>query len=295
MFNKQFAKSLVVASSLILALTLSVTAQAKRKTVKKKSAEKTAASKTPTATAENDAAQAVKKNSRPEIERQSTVAEETSDKVKTSETTKTNVRPAAAVENKSIYFYEFSKADFLISKIFIEHDENGKGKITFQKKDFAELITDPLQLSAATLERLKATWQALNFLDSTETYQTVRDYSNLGAMKFTMKQDGRTRTAEFNWTDNKDAKALADEYRRIGQQFIWIFDITVARENQRLEAPRLLDALDALIRRNEVSDASQMIPLLMELSKDERIPLIARNHALKLIEKIEKGEKKKES
>jgi hypothetical protein len=207
---------------------------------------------------------------------------------KTNETVKTNARPVA-IENKPVYFYEFSKAEFIVSKISIEHDENGKGKITFQKKDFAEEISDPLQLSPASLERVKAVWSALNFLDSTENYQAAKDFSHLGTMKFTMRKAGRTREATFNWTDNKDAKSLADEYRKIGQQFVWIFDINVARENQPLDAPRLLDAFDSMVRRNDISDARQMIPFLEELSQDERIPLIARNRATKLKEKIEKS------
>jgi len=291
MFKKQTAKTLVVGFNLILALTFSASAQTKLKTIKKKSAKKVVPAKT--ATAENDATPAIKKNSRPGTESQTTATEKTN-AAEASETVKTNAQPAAAIENKPVYFYEFSKSDFTISKIYIEHDENGKGKITFQKKDFAEPITDPLQLSSASLERIKATWQALNFLDSTENYQTVRDYSNLGTMKFTIKKEGRMREATFNWTENKDAKSLADEYRKIGQQFIWIFDINVARENQPLDAPRLFDALDSMIKRNEISDAAQMIPLLKELSNDERIPLIARNRSTKLIEKIEKSEKKKD-
>lgn len=286
MFNNKFGKILLAGLSLILALTFSATAQTKRKTTKKKTAKTTVPAKTQTV-AEADVLPAVKKNSRPEAETQAAPIEKTNDRVKT------NSRPVAA-EPKPIYFYEFSKADFSISKINIEHDENGKGKITFEKKDFADPETDPLQLSAAALERIKAIWSALNFLDSTENYQTVRDYPQLGAMKFSMKKDGRERAAAFNWTDNKDAKNLADEYRRIGQQFIWIFDINVARENQPLDAPRLLDALDTLIRRNEISDAAQMLPLLNELSSDERIPLIARNHAGRLVKQIEKSEKKKE-
>jgi uncharacterized protein (UPF0147 family) len=284
MFKKNFTKSLLVGLSLILALTFSVSAQTKRETIKKKSAKKSVPAQTPTATAENETMPTTKKNSRPETESQLTPTQTE----KPNETIKTNQRPAATVENNLVYFYEFSKSDFFISKVYIEHDENGKGKITFQKKDFGEPITDPIQLSVAALERIKATWQALNFLDSTENYQYEKDFSNLGTMKFTMKRDGRTRTATFNWTDNKDAKTLADEYRRIGQQFIWIFDVTVARENQPLEAPKLLDSLDSMVRRNEISDAAQMIPLLNELSNDERIPLIARNHATKLIKQIEK-------
>lgn len=286
MFKNNFRRKLLVGLSLILALTFSVSAQTKRKTTKKKTTKKTVSAKSQTI-AETDVPPAVKKNSRPEIETQTAPVEKTDD------TVKTNSRPPATVEPKPVYFYEFSKADFTISKINIEHDENGKGKITFQKKDFAEPITDPLQLSATALERIKTIWQTLNFLDSTETYQTARDYSNLGTMKFSMKRDGRTREATFNWTENKDAKNLADEYRRIGQQFVWIFDMTVARENQPLESPAMIDALGALIRRNEISDAVQMIPLLKELSEDERLPLIARNRATKLIERIEKSANKK--
>ena len=288
MLKKRLAKTLVAGLSLILISTFSAPAQAQRKTAKQKTVKKAASVKAQTATAENDTTPAIKKNSRPEDESQTIAIE------KTEETIKTNARPAAAASQaKPIYFYEFSKSDFTVSKINIEHDENGTGKITFQKKDVAELITEPLQLSLVTVERAKAIWRALNFLDSTENYQTVRDYSNLGAMKFTMKRDGRTREATFNWTDNKDAKSLADEYRKIGQQFVWIFDINVARENQPLDAPRLLDALDSLIKRKEISDAAQMIPLLKELSDDERLPLIARNRSAKLAEKIEKSEQKK--
>lgn len=273
---------------LFLALTFSLSAQTKRKTTKKKTTKKAAAAETQTVVV-NSSPPDAKKNLRPEITEIPPVSHE-----RTNETVKTNSRPTVVAENKSVYFYEFSKADFAVSKINIEHDENGKGKITFQKRDFAEPETDPLQLSAATLERVKTIWQALNFLDSTENYQTVRDFSHLGTMKFSMKKNGQVREATFNWTDNKDAKSLADEYRKIGQQFIWIFDMSVARENQPLDAPRLMDELDSLIRRKEISDAAQMLPLLRELADDERIPLIARNRSKKLIEKIEKDEKKKQ-
>jgi uncharacterized protein (UPF0147 family) len=50
-----------------------------------------------------------------------------------------------------------------------------------------------------------------------------------------------------------------------------------------------LDELDSLVRRNEISDAGQMVPFLQKLSEDERVPLIARNHAAKIIKTIEKA------
>jgi hypothetical protein len=186
------------------------------------------------------------------------------------------------------YFYEFSQPEFVVSKIVIQHDESGKGTITFTKKMFGDTVTDPLQVSQTVMDRINAAYTVLNFLNSTENYQYEKDYSHLGVMTFRLKKLDKQRTATFNYTSNKDAKALADEYRRLSNQYIWIFDIGVARENQPLDAPRQLDSLDSLIKRNEIADPAQMLPLLKELSNDERLPLIARNHASKLVERIAK-------
>jgi len=54
-----------------------------------------------------------------------------------------------------------------------------------------------------------------------------------------------------------------------------------------------MDIMDSYIKRNEISDAAQLVPYLKELGDDERIPLIARNHAKRLIKQIEKEKKSK--
>lgn len=216
-------------------------------------------------------------------------------------TAKKNSRPVnenisdGAVKNQTNkspdFVYEFSQPAFVISHIVIEHDENGKGKITFKKKDFDEEYDDPVQLSAATLEKLNAHFDALNFLDSTEDYQYEKDYSHLGNVKITRRKENKERTAAYNYTTNSDAKSLMDEYRKLANQYLWMFDMTVARQNQPLETPRIMKAMDGYIRRNEISDPIQMIPFLQDLSNDERVPLITRNDAANLVKKIEKKKK----
>ncbi len=161
------------------------------------------------------------------------------------------------------------------------------------KKYYDEEVSDPIILSESHIKRIKMLWNNLNFLDSTENYQYEKDYSHLGNLKFTMKKDGRERTSEFNWTTNPDAKALADEYRKISNQYIWIFDINVSRENQPLESAKIMNTLDMQIERNEIADPEQMIPFLKELADDERIPLISRNHATRIVKNIEKKLAKK--
>lgn len=232
-----------------------------------------------------------KKNARTDIQEDSS---EKSEPKKANRKPETDSRPIATKENPFVYFYEFTNPSFLVSHIIVEHDENGKGKITFRKKDFNEDFSDPIQLSPETVEILKTHWNALNFLDSTEEYQSKeRDYAHLGTMQLKMRKETRERNAKFNWTENANAKALADEYRKISNQYVWMFDITVARQNQPLETPRIMNAIDSYLRRNEISDPKQMIPFLRELSDDERVPLITRNHASRLIKEIEKKIKDK--
>ncbi len=189
-----------------------------------------------------------------------------------------------------VYSYDFSKPEFLVSRIHIEHGENGIGKITFQKNGYEEDFAEPIKLSEKTLEKLKTLWMTLNFLDSDKKYQsTERDYAHLGTIKLGMKIEAKERFEEFNWTENVEAKALADEYRKIGNQFVWMFDINVARENQPLESPKVMKQIDSYLSRDQISDPKQMIPFLQELSVDERVPLITRNHASRLLKKIEKN------
>jgi hypothetical protein len=57
---------------------------------------------------------------------------------------------------------------------------------------------------------------------------------------------------------------------------------------QPLNAPQLLNEMETLLVRDGLSDPHQLVPLLKELRTDEHIPLIARNHADRLLKKIEK-------
>ncbi|HEV7796693.1 MAG TPA: hypothetical protein VGO73_00955 [Pyrinomonadaceae bacterium] len=185
------------------------------------------------------------------------------------------------------YSYEFIQPEFLIRHIVIDHDATGRGKITFERKGEESSIEEPIELSLGALGRVLGAWTQLQFLESTENYQSDRQFAHLGTMRLKMERDSRKRTAEFNWTNNKDASLLANEYRRVADQAILIFDISVARETQPLNAPKLMEEIELQLKRNGLSDPQQLVPLLTDISTDEHLPLIARNHALRLIKKIE--------
>ena len=186
------------------------------------------------------------------------------------------------------YSYEFTKAEFLISHILIEHDAMGRGKITFERRGEEKPIVEPIELSTGALGRILGLWTELGFLDSTENYQTAKSFAHLGTYHLHMEDGKRQRTAEFNWSNDKEAWALTTEYRRVSDQAILIFNIKLAREMQPLDTPQLLNEMETRLTRNELSDPYQLVLLLTELKTDERIPLIARNHADRILKKIEK-------
>ena len=201
-------------------------------------------------------------------------------------------KPVVTKAYTPTYFYDFDRPGFTYSHIAIEHDANGKGQIALTKDGYDEIWTDPLQLTAATLEKLNVALAALDFINSTESYQyPTRDYSHMGNMTLKVVRDGKERIAKYNWTENTNAKALMDEYRHISNEYTWRFEIILARQNQPLQTPGLMDAITAYINRKEISDPPHLIPFLTELTTDERLPLMARNRAAKLIKQIEKAKK----
>jgi hypothetical protein len=190
--------------------------------------------------------------------------------------------------NFAHYVYEFRQPDFFVYFIHIEHDDSGRGLIRFERRSDAEQITDPLELSPAALERIRARWTALNFIDSAVNYQGERTYPSQGQTRLTMRQGGRERTTEFNYSQNQDAQGLAEEYRRAAEQALFVFEVKVALEGQPLETPKLLNKLESLIERNYLSDRRQLVPLVRQLSEDERVPLVGRNQAARILKKLEK-------
>ena len=198
------------------------------------------------------------------------------------------VESARTVVDDVRYSFEFTQPQFIVRRFLIEHDATGRGKLTFERKNEDAALTEPIEITPAAYARIVAAWEALKFLDSEASYQADKQFPHLGTMRLRMKRGGRERMAEFNWTHNDHVSALAHEYRALAEQQLFVFDMATARQYQPSEAIKLLKRLEFLINNKQVSDATQLSELLRDLVTDERIPLIARNHAERLLKKIEK-------
>lgn len=186
------------------------------------------------------------------------------------------------------YSYEFAQPAFDVRHVVIEHDSAGRGRITFERKNQDHALTESFDISPSAFARIVSAWESLKFLDSDASYQADKQFPHLGTHRLRMRRGTRERTTEFNWTNNDEASALIREYRRITEQQLFVFDIGIARQYQPSESVTVLRRLEILLDRDDISDKSTLAPLLDDLANDERIPLIARNQAARLLKRIAK-------
>lgn len=201
---------------------------------------------------------------------------------------KSSIAPAPASAGAS-FKYKFENARFYISVIEIDLSANGAGELRFKRGESDEIIDRKIMLLPATIERIHQLYAVTNFIDSSEEYQDKKDFSHLGWISLWAQQGQRERKTRFNYTTNKDISELADIFRAIATQEMHLFDIETSERYQPLDLPRLLDTLENDLKLQRVAEPEQLITMLREISGNDTQPLIARNHATRIIESIKKG------
>lgn len=187
------------------------------------------------------------------------------------------------------FVYKFENPKFYISLIEVRVETDATGLVRFKRSISDDLIERPLKLSARTHRRLNELTERLNLLTTDEEFQHKKDFSHLGWTTISVHQGDHERTFRFNYTINADMSELAEILRALATQAIDLFDIDLAQEHQPLDIPRLLEALENDLRLGRIADPDQLADLLRAMMNDDTLPLIARNHASRLIKAISKG------
>lgn len=186
------------------------------------------------------------------------------------------------------YSYLFENQRFTTTIQELEFDSSGHGKFRFKKKDSEEIVND-LTISQNLLTQIQSLFDQLNFISSQENYQHKKDFSHLGTMTISQSRNGKQRTVKFNYTDNSTMMQLRDIFQNIVNQETRFFEIEVVRETDPISTPTQMRLLDDDLRSKRIADPNRFVPLLNEIKLDESVPLIARNHAERILKAIGKG------
>lgn len=187
------------------------------------------------------------------------------------------------------FSYKFENARFYIPLLEIELPADGSGELRFKRGESDEMVDLKFKLMPATLARVRRLCQATNFLTSDADYQDKKDFSHLGWISISARQGELSRTVRFNYTLNADIRELADIFRGIATQEIHVFDMETAQQYQPLDLPGRLEAVENDLRLERLAEPERMLAPLREIAGDDTQALIARNHAVRIIDGIRKG------
>jgi len=188
--------------------------------------------------------------------------------------------------------YTFENHRFYMPWIQLDLSPEGAGIVRFRRGESDDVLDRKVKLLPSTVNRIAELIARTAFLTSDEDYQSKRDFAHLGWMTISVSQGGRQRTVRFNYTEKQDIGELADIFRAITNQAITLFDIDLSIQHQPLDLPRMLDSLENELHLERFAEPDQLIPTLREIAQDDTLPLIARNHATRMITSIQKGKYK---
>ncbi|MBX3277087.1 MAG: hypothetical protein KF868_03680 [Acidobacteria bacterium] len=186
------------------------------------------------------------------------------------------------------FYYVFENERFATPRIEVEFDRQGSGRFRFVRKDGRD-IENSLQVSSGLVAQLQALFDEIRFLDVDEDYQYKKDFSHLGKVTITVVQGARRRTASFNYTSNPALNRAVEIFRNIATQETRVFELETVRETDPISTPAQLRLLENELRSKHIAEPRRLISLLNEIKMDESVPLIARNHAERLINMINKA------
>jgi hypothetical protein len=185
--------------------------------------------------------------------------------------------------------YKFENPRFYIPVIEIDLGSKGTGELRFKRGESDEVLDCKLKLLPATMSRIRELFDLSRFLNSDTQYQDDKDFSHLGWVTLAAKQGARERKVRFNYTKNAEVKELADIFRGIATQEMSLFDIENAQRYQPLDLPKQLEILENDLRLERIAEPERVLTALKEIVGDDTQPLIARNHAKRIVEAIKKG------
>lgn len=197
-------------------------------------------------------------------------------------------KQSAASADGTVFRYLFENERFITKRVEIELNEKGQGRFSYVKKD-AEETSNPLTISAQLLSQVQGLFDELRFLESQEQYQHKKDFSHLGNITLTLMRNGRERSAKFNYTDNPAVNRLVEIFRNIATQETRVYELQNVRNSDPISTPAQLRLLESELKSKHIADPERLMPLLQDIKMDEGVPLIARNHADRLIKSIQKG------
>jgi len=167
-----------------------------------------------------------------------------------------------------------------------ELDSEGKGIFKFSPVD-ADIIEVPFEFSPEAAETFNRLLEDTDYLEDGDRYESGRQVADLGTKTLVVDGPWGQREAVFNYTTIDEASDLSMFFERLITQEMFLFDVGIALEFDRLGIPDRLEWLEREIRSGRLPDTGRVVALLERIEQNRRLVNFARTTATRLKEEIE--------
>jgi hypothetical protein len=162
-------------------------------------------------------------------------------------------------------------------------DKTGAGQYKDDPKD-----EDPLKFQLASAEAGQIFDLADKLNHFSRPLESGLKVANMGMKTFQYEADGQAKPAEvkFNYTEDADAKALADWFERIAESERGLIKLQTAARFDKLGVQDAILQIEILRDQKRLVAADQFLPMLDRVAKNESFLHMARERAGALADSI---------
>ena len=166
-------------------------------------------------------------------------------------------------------------------------DANGKGTYDSHKLGDPAALR-PLQISAETTAQIFSLTQSLNYFRSgnLDSHHRVAD---MGLKILTYQDTRETNKVQFNYSENRSAQQLADNFEKISNVEERIAQLDYAMKYDHLSLPQVLRQVQYGMENSYFVEAALMIPTLEKISADPHYLHLAQSRAREIEQRIQKN------
>jgi hypothetical protein len=165
--------------------------------------------------------------------------------------------------------------------VSIRVERNGNGEYKDSPDDERPL---KFHLAEADVNALFAVVERLNRLS--RSLESPAKVAFMGMKTFRFEDGAEQNEVKFNFSEDLDAKLLADWFERINETEQLLISLERAAKYDKLGLNKAILQLESAMDRKRVVDAEQMLPLLDRVGKNESYLNMARQRAAAIAEAI---------
>jgi hypothetical protein len=161
------------------------------------------------------------------------------------------------------------------------------GKVIYDGRKLADPpAPHTLQISAATAARLFSLAESLGYFRSL-TLESNHKVANMGQKTLTYEADGQASRVEYNYTENRTAQELVEQFEKISMVEQHIPQLEYALQYDRLSVANQLRTIQIELDEKDLVEPELLIPTLEKIAKNPRLLHLAQVRAQDLLKRIQ--------